>query len=77
MSNIKYLGTTFEGRWQVVDQVKKENGHYYYILKNIYNEERITLTDEMMRRCYVNPKVFSSYRRYKIQKETKGWREKW
>lgn len=58
----------FEGRWVVMDTVKK-GGRYHYIIKNIYNNEKMVINPNMMTKIANNKTTVSKVRCIRLKRE--------
>ena len=52
----KYLGKIYDGRWKVIDykRLNKKYRDYEYTLQNIYNGEKMTISNTQLYRIEKN-----------------------
>lgn len=65
------IGNIYDGRWEVIRfepyGTMKSNRSGRYVLKNIYNEEEITIKDERLRQVDKGERTLSSILSNKIK----------
>lgn len=67
MSNSKYLGKIYEGRWKVIEMVYTKCGSINgYKLENIYNKETIFVNHNYMPLVDKNELTISKLRQRKV-----------
>ena len=71
----KYIGKIYDGRWQVIRFEKYgQDGHGgRFTLKNVYNEQEISVKDTTLRRIDIGETTLSKVVYHKI-KNSKGYK---
>jgi len=68
----KHVDKLIDGRWQLVRTERQTNGHYLYVLKNIYNDREVKLQDASFYRVMDGKTSVSKVMSYHIRKEEKN-----